>query len=214
MSTALPTSVLHGLYVIADSSQSGPNVRLSEKVAQAIQGGARLVQVRDKRTEPDVDEIRIIAALCQQHHIPLLINDSIDLAIQVGADGVHLGQSDTGLAEARQHLGDATIIGITCHNNIELARHAEAEGANYVAFGRFFTSKTKPEAPPADIAILRHAKRELHIPVVAIGGITPDNGGSLIQAGADMLAVVHSVFGQNDISAAAKKFSQLFEQQD
>ena len=209
-----PTSVLSGVYVIADSSLPQTHTTLHDKVKQAIQGGARMVQIRDKRPTPDIHEIQAIAALCKQHYIPLLINDSIELALQVGADGVHLGQSDTQLKEARQRLGNAAMIGITCHDDIHLARCAEADGADYIAFGRFFASRTKPEAPPASIEVLQQARQQLRIPVVAIGGITPDNGGSFIQAGADMLAVIHGVFGQSDITAAAKKFSQLFEQQD
>lgn len=210
MSTRKNASKLRGLYVIADSSLR----QIQNKVEQALQGGARLVQIRDKRPQPDVAAVKAIAELCRQHYVPLLINDSIELALEVGADGVHLGQTDTSLAEARQRLGDNAIIGITCHDQIPLAKQAEAGGADYVAFGRFFPSQSKPEAPPADIQILQQAKRQLHIPVVAIGGITPDNGASLIQAGADMLAVIHGVFGQRDVSAAAKKFSQLFEPQD
>lgn len=207
-------SKLSGLYVIADSSLSSGKITLRDKVEQAIQGGARIVQIRDKRPTPDIEAIQNIALLCEQHNIPLLINDNIDLAIQVGADGVHLGQSDAHLREARQRLGDAAIIGITCHDDLSLAKQAAAEGANYVAFGRFFPSQTKPEAPPADIKILQQARQELQIPIVAIGGITPDNGDSLIHAGADMLAVIHGVLGQSDIFAAAIKFSQLFEHQD
>lgn len=214
MTTATPASILRGLYVIADSSLSSSHSALHNKVEQAIQGGARIVQIRDKRPTPDIEEIRNIARLCKQYKIPLLINDSIELAIQVYADGVHLGQSDTNLKEARQRLGESAIIGITCHDDLTLAKQAEAEGAGYVAFGRFFQSQTKPDAPPADIKILRQARQELQIPIVAIGGITPDNGGSLIHAGADMLAVINGVFGQTDITTAAQQFSQLFKQQD
>ena len=214
MSTETSASILSGLYVIADSSLSSSHSTLREKVEQAILGGARIVQIRDKRPTPDIEEIQNIARLCKQHKIPLLMNDSIELAMQVDADGVHLGQSDTNLKEARQRLGESAIIGITCHSDLTLAKQAAAEGADYVAFGRFFPSQTKPDAPPADIKILRQARQELQIPIVAIGGITPDNGGSLIHAGADMLAVINGVFGQTDITTAAQQFSQLFKQQD
>jgi len=207
----LSTATLHGLYVIADSSLASSHICLSDKVKLAIEGGARIVQIRDKRPTPDIKEIQNIARLCQQHRIPLLINDSIELAIEMNADGIHLGQSDTDLKAARQRLGDSAIIGITCHDEITLAKQAEAEGADYVAFGRFFSSQTKPEAPPANIKILQQARKELRIPIVAIGGITPDNGGSLLQAGADMLAVINGVFGQTDIKSAAQQFNQLFD---
>jgi thiamine-phosphate pyrophosphorylase len=205
---------LRGLYVIADSSLSDKNTRLHDKVAHAIQGGANLVQIRDKRELPNIEEIEAVADLCRQRQVPLLINDSIELALEVGASGVHLGQSDASLAEARQRLGKKAIIGITCHDRLDLAREAQAAGADYVAFGRFFPSQTKPEAPPANIEILTRARAELRLPIVAIGGITPDNGASLIRAGADMLAVIHGVFGQVDIEAAASAVSKLFEPQD
>jgi len=211
MSASSPLTLLRGLYVITDSGLSQPPSSLRHKVALAIEGGARMVQIRDKQTTPDIAEIQAIADLCQQYKIPLLINDRVELAVQVGADGVHLGQSDARLSEARQRLGESAIIGITCHDSIDLAKRAESEGANYVAFGRFFASRTKPEAPPASLEVLQQARQQLHIPIVAIGGITPDNGDSLIHAGADMLAVIHGVFGQGDITAAAKKFSPLFE---
>lgn len=202
---------LRGLYVIADSSLADDGPGLRAKVADAIAGGARLVQIRDKRRQPDVEEISAIAELCRQQQVPLLINDSIELALEVGADGVHLGQSDTHLGEARQRLGRQAIIGITCHDRLALAIEAQTVGADYVAFGRFFPSQTKPEAPPADIEILRRASSTLQIPIVAIGGITPDNGASLISAGADMLAVIHGVFGQTDIEAAARKLCRCFD---
>lgn len=205
---------LRGLYVIADSSLSQPEERLDQKVTAAIQGGARLVQIRDKRPQPDINEIQAVARVCREQNVPLLINDDIELALQTDAAGVHLGQSDSMLHEARQRLGPDAMIGITCHDRLDLALSAEAGGANYVAFGRFFASQTKPEAPPADIDVLRQAKQALKIPIVAIGGITPDNGASLIQAGADMLAVIHGVFGQQDIRTAAKQFDQLFADRD
>lgn len=214
MPASISDAVLSGLYVIADSSLATSHVSLTDKVEHAIEGGARIVQIRDKRPTPDIKEIQNIARLCQRHNIPLLINDSVELALDVNADGVHLGQSDTDLKTARQRLGESAIIGITCHDDITLAKQAEAEGADYVAFGRFFASQTKPEAPPADIIILQQARKELQIPIVAIGGITPDNGGSLLQAGADMLAVINGVFGQTDIKSAAQQFNQLFEPQD
>ncbi len=204
------TAVLRGLYVIADTRLSQAHSRLDTRVAAAIRGGARLVQIRDKRPQPDIAEIQAVAKLCQHYRIPLLMNDSIELALQVGATGVHLGQGDASLREARQQLGDAAIIGITCHADIALARRAEAEGADYVAFGRFFSSLSKPEAPPAPVEVLSQAKQQLRLPVVAIGGITPDNGGSLIHAGADMLAVIHGVFGQTDIEAATRQYTDLF----
>jgi len=139
-----------------------------------------------------------------------LINDDVSLALAVNADGVHLGQRDADISQARTLLGEHRIIGITCHDQLPLALAAQAAGANYVAFGRFFPSLTKPEAPPASLSILQQARAQLRIPIAAIGGITPDNAPSLLAHGADMLAVIHGVFGAGDIAAAAGEYARLF----
>ncbi len=203
---------LHGLYVITDDHWL-PGDRLPQGVAQALDGGARLVQYRSKRTDPQRcgHEARAVLEVCQRHGAPLLVNDDIELAASVGADGVHLGQADPPVGRARQILGPEAVIGCSCHDSLQLALEAQRAGADYAAFGRFFSSRTKPEAAPARVDTLRAAKRQLGIAVVAIGGITPDNGASLIAAGADMLAVVRGVFGQPDIRAAAQRYAKLFE---
>jgi len=134
----------------------------------------------------------------------------VELAIEVDADGVHLGQQDTPYSVARKLLGENKIIGITCHDKIELARQAEQEGADYVAFGRFFPSNSKPTAPPATMQILEQAKQELSIPLCAIGGITLDNATPLIEHGADMLAVIEAVLGARRIKQAAEAISKQF----
>jgi len=112
--------------------------------------------------------------------------------------------------QMQEAMASGAIIGVTCHASLELAQTAQDEGASYVAFGRLFDSNTKPEAPPADLNILRKAKEVLDIPVCAIGGITPDNAPGLIEGGADMLAVIHGVFGQSDVTAAAERYARLF----
>lgn len=200
---------LAGLYVITDDKLSGTS--LLEHVQQALLGGARLVQYRNKSNQSAIKEMtaRSLLELCREYHVPLLINDDVELASNIGADGVHLGQADMRLTEARHHLGADAIIGVTCHASLELAKRAEQQGANYVAFGRFFASQTKPDAPPASIDLLISARKQLSIPVCAIGGITPDNAPKLLEAGADLLAVIHGVFGQDDITNAAKCYAQL-----
>ncbi|MBI2780075.1 MAG: thiamine phosphate synthase [Gammaproteobacteria bacterium] len=205
---------LRGLYAITDSSLIAPG-RLLDVVSRAITGGAAVIQYRDKgldgpRRERDA---RDLLALCRSHGVPLIINDDVALAQSVGADGVHLGCDDTPLTEARRILGAATVIGVSCYNNFELAVTAQAEGADYIAFGRFFASQTKPSAVQASIDLIRRAKATLAIPVVAIGGITPDNGAVLVEAGVDMLAVVGGVFGRPDPAHAARRYTQLFEQE-
>lgn len=182
-------------------------------VGQAIQGGARVIQYRDKGGDRDRRrwEASDLRNLCRSLGVPLIINDDAELARAVGADGVHLGMDDLSIVEARSLLGETAIIGVSCYDRPERALEAQAAGADYVAFGRFFVSPTKPEAAQAPAALLGSARDRLNIPIVAIGGVTPENGGPLVAAGADMLAAVHGVFGQTDIAAAAARYAALFE---
>ncbi len=202
--------ILRGLYAITDAGLAGGDP--AGQVALALAGGARAVQYRDKggdgaRRER---EARALLALCRDAGVPLIVNDDLDLAVRIGADGVHLGRDDPALERARALLGPDALIGVSCYDRLELAREATAAGADYVAFGRFFPSRSKPEAVPANLDLLRRARRELVLPIVAIGGITPENGGPLVAAGADMLAVIHGVFGQPDVTAACRRFQPLF----
>lgn len=204
---------LRGLYAIADAqlAEQTPG-KLIDKVSDAIAGGVTMVQYRDKINDPKHREqqARELLSLCRQHGIPFIINDDVALAIAIGADGVHLGQGDIPIEDARKLLGTERIIGISCHNQLKLALTAEQAGANYVAFGRFFPSQTKPDAPQAEIEILHSARNKLTIPVVAIGGITPDNAQQLVDAGVDMIAVINGLFGQADIKLAAQQLSFFF----
>jgi len=205
-------NALHGLYAITDSDlMAGNLVTMAE---QAIHAGISVLQYRNKtatRTQQE-REASELAILCKKNNVLFLINDNAELAIKVNADGVHIGQKDGSVKKARSLLGQDKIIGVTCHNQIELALIAEQQGANYVAFGRFFTSNTKPGASKADLSVLTEAKKLLSIPVVAIGGITHETAASVLQHGADMLAVIHGLFAQDDIAAATQKFNAFFEQ--
>jgi thiamine-phosphate pyrophosphorylase len=196
-----------GLYVITD----GPRPDLIPVVAQALAGGARLLQYRDKTRDHErrLTEARAIRALCAARQVPLIINDDVALAQAAGAAGVHLGEEDGDVAAARAVLGQDAIIGVSCYDSLERARQLAAEGTDYIAFGAFFPSPTKPHARRASFELLRQSAA-LGIPRVAIGGITPDNGGSLIDAGADYLAVISAVFGDPDVRGAAMRFAQLF----
>jgi thiamine-phosphate pyrophosphorylase len=203
---------IHGLYAIADRSYLAA-AAFGPAVAAAIAGGAHLIQYRDKQSDA-ATRTRLaqeLNALCRAHGVLFLINDDVALAGTVGAAGVHLGRDDPAIGPARAALGPAAIIGVSCYNELDRARAAQAAGADYVAFGRFFPSRTKPQAVAAGLELLRAARAELRIPIVAIGGITPENGGSLIDAGADALAVIEGVFGQPDIRAAAARYARLFE---
>jgi len=210
----LSKRLLKGLYCITDpelTAQSSHSIE--EMVQQAIDGGARIIQYRDKTSSQaqQLDIAHRLCQLCKQHSALFLINDNPQLAKEVDADGVHLGQTDTGRATARELLGKDKIIGISCHASLALAMTAQQQGADYVAFGRFYPSQTKPDASPASLDLLAEAKSSLHIPIVAIGGITAGNAPDLLEAGADMLAVIHHVFGQADIRQAASNIARLFD---
>ena len=203
--------MLAGLYAITDP-QLTPGDALVAAVAAALRGGARVIQYRDKSaaTAQRRLEAAALSDLCRRRGALFLINDDIELAAEVDAAGVHLGRDDPQVHAARQRLGPRAIIGVSCYNELARAHAAAEQGADYVAFGRFFPSLTKPQAVPAERGLLRAARATLTLPLVAIGGITPENGGLLIEAGADMLAVIHGVFGQPDIEAAARRFADLF----
>ena len=207
------SDLLKGLYVVTDRPLCLERSMSVDRIgALAIAGGAQIIQYRNKQSSPAVClyEADILAKLCRKLGAILLINDDVELAVEVGADGAHLGQDDMNIRQARLHLGPDKIIGITCHNDLQLAQQAEQAGADYVAFGRFFASASKPSAPAATLEILQQAIKELSIPVCAIGGITTDNAPELISNGAHMLAVVHGVFGAWEITQAAKSYVKLF----
>lgn len=205
-------TLLPGLYAITDNRLTPPD-QLIASVEAAVQGGAVLVQYRDKvsTTADRLRQATDLNSLCRNAGVPLLINDDPELAKRVGAAGVHLGQADCALVGARALLGPDAIIGITCHHRLDLAEAAKANGADYLAFGRFYTSSTKPGAPPADLNVLTAAK-PLALPVTAIGGITLDNAEPLIRAGADLVAVVAGLFGgtPEEIEHKARMFTHLF----
>ena len=205
---------LHGLYVITPCSsiQSITTSELLNKVQSAIEGGARIVQYREKYLPAPErrEQARQLKALCDSCQVIFLVNDEVTIAAEVGAHGVHLGQGDVALRDARAMLGESAIIGVTCHNELALARAAQQQGADYVAFGRFFSSTSKPEAVEADIELLQRAKSELSLPIACIGGITAENAKLLISAGADMLAVINAVFGADDVKQAARQLADCF----
>ncbi len=202
---------LSGLYAITDATQTD-QAQLISDVGQALLGGARIIQFRDKsnKQQQRLQTANRLRELTQQHEALLIINDDAQLAKDSHADGVHLGRDDQSITNARAQLGATAIIGVSCYNDFSQAKQAAENGANYVAFGRFFPSRTKPQATPASTAILQKAKLEIAIPIVAIGGITVDNGGQLINTGADMLAVVDGLFGQTDIQTTALCYQSLF----
>ncbi len=199
-----------GLYAIT------PNMVKTEvlltKVELVLKGGIALLQYRDKISTPAGKALRAYAIhqLCLKYKVPLIINDDPELALACQAEGVHLGQTDGSIQFARRLLGEKAIIGMTCHHDLSLAITAEKQGANYVAFGRFFHSSTKPGAPFATIETLINAKKTLSIPVVAIGGIKLCNAKPLVDKGADYLAVAENIFSADNVSESCQGFSKLF----
>lgn len=200
-----------GLYAI---TRQGPRSTgaLESEVALALEGGAVAIQYRDKSGQHArrKEEAVALRALCSVQGVPLIVNDDIELASLAEADGVHLGRDDPALRAARNRLGSEAVIGVSCYASLERAVEAERAGADYVAFGCFFPSSSKPGAPPCPLSVLEAARGALGIPVVAIGGITPDNGAMLLDAGADLLAVIDAVFAQSDVRAAAARIAELF----
>lgn len=204
------TRGLHGLYAITPDGVHGPD--LVERTAAALRGGARLVQYRDKRADAErrLDEARQLRALCTAAGALLIINDDCELSAAAAADGVHLGRDDAPPGHARTVLGDDAIIGVSCYDSIERAAAAVSAGADYIAFGGFFPSPTKPDAVPAAPDLITRAKATYAVPVCAIGGITPQNGGQLVAAGADMLAVLSGLFSGTDVETSARMYTKLF----
>ena len=204
------TNTLHGLYAITPGGL--PGERLIEQVDSALRGGATLVQYRDKQRDStqQAEIARALRALCRQHGARLIVNDDLQLALAVDADGLHLGGSDGDLAAARRALGPGKLLGASCYADFALARLAVAAGADYVAFGAVYPSPTKPQAVRAPHVLFARCRAELDVASCAIGGITAANGAALVAAGADLLAVITDLFEANDIAARAGDFAQLF----
>ena len=198
-----------GLYAIVNADRNTA-ADICLDVEEAIIGGARVIQYRHKAGTPQPSLAQYLLKLCHAYGIPLIVNDDIELARAIRADGVHLGRDDQAIDRARERLGNNAIIGVSCYDSISRGITAQEKGAAYVAFGRFFPSKSKPDATPADKSILRRAKTAVQVPVVAIGGITPENGMALLEAGADLLAVIDGIFGASDKREAATAYRELF----
>ena len=200
---------LRGLYAI--TPREPDTLRLLEKVGHAIAGGATLVQYRAKDLPPAhrLEQARALAALCRQGRVAFIVNDSVDVALEAGADGVHLGRDDVAPSEARA-LMPRGIIGVSCYADLARARAAAGEGADYIGIGSVFASTTKPGAVRAPLELLSRAKIESGLPVAAIGGIDASNAPAAVAAGADMLAVISALFEAPDVQAAARHFASFY----
>lgn len=207
----LPPWPSRGLYLI--TPEQTDDELLLRQVAAVLPARPALLQYRCKRLPwaARLAQACALAELCRRHAVALIINDDLALASAVGATGVHLGHEDTELAQARDILGPDAVIGVSCYDNPVLAEQAAAGGANYIAFGAFFPSPTKPNARRATLELLRTSAR-LGLPRVAIGGICVDNAEPLVRAGADLLAVISGVFDAPDPPAAARQLQALYDQ--
>lgn len=201
-----------GLYAITDCE----NLYIDElllKTERILDTGTSLLQYRDKSNDISkrYQRATLLQALCKRYNTTFIINDDIELALAISADGVHIGKDDFDFVETRKLLGDESIIGVSCYDDFDCALTAQDMGADYIAFGAFFHTDTKDHTTSADMELLIRAKVEIRIPVVAIGGITHENGGALVEAGADMLAVVSHLYHGDDQNHVTTKLNQLFQ---
>ncbi len=203
---------IKGLYAITPDELD--TARLLQQVEQALLGGATILQYRNKLADAALqrEQAAALREMTRKYGTTFIVNDDVQLALQVSADGVHLGADDGDIGAARAAMGHDRLIGASCYNREPLAEAAVRQGADYVAFGAFFPSSVKPGAVAAEISLLENARCNLEVPIVAIGGITVENGKQLVTAGADALAVISALWQAADITQAAKDFSQLFEQ--
>jgi len=201
---------IQGLYAITPDEQNTD--LLLTIVEAALQGGASVLQYRNKLANHKLQnqQARELLSLCRQYHVPFIVNDSVELCLTLDADGVHLGSDDGNIAEFRERFGADKLLGASCYNRFDLAMQAQQAGASYVAFGACFASNTKPNAPEATLDLFKQAKAQLHIPTVAIGGITLANASLVIDAGASSIAVINAIFNTDNIKATTQQFSQLF----
>ena len=206
---------LKGLYAIADTQCIG-SVQLIEKVNNVLLAGVKIIQFRDKinNYKKKLTLANKIKILTEKHHALLIINDDVELCKSIDADGVHLGKQDSSIEDARHTLGNDKLFGASCYDNFDNALTAIESGANYVAFGSFFNSPSKPYAPRANIDLLRRAKQELTVPICAIGGINKDNIHLLLNTGVDMIAVISALFASNSTQQTAEEFLGLIDEFD
>ena len=207
---ARPLLSLSGLYAL--TPDCADTAQLVAQVRSALRGGASAIQYRNKTAAAALRlaQARALRETCSRHNAVFIVNDDVELAHRVGADGVHLGHDDGPIADARRRLGPEAIIGVSCYDSLTRAEIAVGGGADYIAFGSFFASAVKPGAVRAPVSLLAAARDRWDTPVVAIGGITVANAASLIAAGADAIAVITEIFAAPDIEASARALAALF----
>ena len=201
------SQVISGLYAITPDLND--TEQLCRMVEDSLIGGVRVLQYRNKQADSvlRITQSRALLAICKSYKVPLIINDDVKLCLAIDADGVHIGGSDGDITTTKNRIGDK-ILGASCYNQLELAQSAQAAGADYVAFGACFSSSTKPNAVKADLSLFKQASN-LGVPAVAIGGITLENAGEVMDAGANAVAVISALYGAADIKAQAMAFGRL-----
>ena len=205
---------MRGLYLVTPNWDD--TARLLAGTRAALVGGAALVQYRHKDADEALrrEQAEALLALCRRHGVPLIINDHIDLCLALDADGVHVGGTDASVAQARAALGPGKIVGASCYGELERAKAAQRDGASYVAFGGFYPSPVKKYSFVTPPSLLAEARTEIDLPIVIIGGMTPENAAPLVPLGADMVAAITSVYGNGtdeaDSEGAARRFVRLF----
>ena len=210
LSLSISAPVIKGLYGLTPDSTDSAD--LLQRVRLALSGGVQVLQYRNKLADAGLrlSQAQALRTLTREFGVTFIVNDDAQLAATVDADGVHLGATDGDIKTARALLGNSKLIGVSCYNQLSLAHAAVLDGADYVAFGAFYSSSVKPDAAVATLDLLRDAHAELGVSIVAIGGISADNGALLVQAGADALAVISAVFDAADIQLAAQNLAKLF----
>lgn len=205
---------MKGLYLVTPDWED--TARLLAAAEAALEGGARMLQYRHKSAAAGLrrEQASGLLALCRRHGVPLIINDHVDLCLALDADGVHVGGTDVPVREARRAVGPSKIVGVSCYGELQRARDARAAGASYLAFGGFYPSLVKRYTFRTGFDLVREARAEFDLPLVVIGGMTPENAAPLVGRGADMVAAISAVFAAADPKAAAQSFGALFTQQE
>lgn len=203
---------LRGLYAV--TPEMADTAQLCKRVEAAIRGGAALIQYRAKDASPPLrlEQASRLSTLCTAHHIPLVVNDSVELAVAVGAAGVHVGRDDGDAAAARRAMPRG-LVGVSCYGDLARARAARDAGADYIGIGSMFASTTKAQAMLVSLELIARAREASGLPVAAIGGITLAKAPRVVAAGAEMIAVISALFDADDVSSAARGFARLFEPQ-
>ncbi|HVL75112.1 MAG TPA: thiamine phosphate synthase [Noviherbaspirillum sp.] len=201
---------MKGLYLVTPDWDD--TERMIAATEAGLRGGAILVQYRHKTAQPTLrkQQAEALLALCRRYEKPFIVNDYVELGMEIGADGVHVGGTDMDVSKVRALLGPDRIVGASCYGSLELARRAHAAGASYVAFGGFYPSRVKKYEVTTSPTIVQESKAELTLPVVVIGGMTSENARPLVKHGTDMVAVISSVYMSEDPEKAARAFSELF----